>query len=286
MADIRNVLWIALVAVWALAPLAARGADEETSAAEAVVEYHVPYIDDGEFRHTCDIYVPPGEGPFPAVLMIHGGAWTSGSKGHMVAHARAVVEAGYTVVSINYRLAPKHKFPAQIDDCRSALAWMQENAAKYKIDPERIATYGYSAGGHLASLLGMQCCGEAEGPHVKCVIAGGAPCEFRNVPPNVDFFSFWLGGSRREKPENYRLASPTSFVTKQSPPVFFFHGEADNLVQRNSPEALAKLLTKEGVKTEFYNIDGKGHIGAFLDTKAPMEAVKFLDAVLKGAVSH
>jgi acetyl esterase/lipase len=253
----------------------------DTATPEPVVEYNVPYIDDGEFRHTCDVYLPPGDGPFPAVLMIHGGAWTSGSKGHMVAHARTVCAAGYTVVSINYRLAPKHLFPAQIDDCHAALAWMKTNAAKYKIDPERIATYGYSAGGHLASLLGMQCCGEAEGPHVKCVIAGGAPCEFRDIPPNVSAFSFWLGGSRKEKPDNYIQASPTNFVSKQSPPVFFFHGGDDNLVPRRSPDALDELLKKEGVKTQFYSIDGKGHIGAFLDTKAPTEAVKFLDSVLK-----
>jgi triacylglycerol lipase len=255
------------------------------AAPEPVVQYNIPYIDDGEFRHTCDIYLPPGDGPFPAVLMIHGGAWTSGSKGHMVAHARTVCAAGYTVVSINYRLAPKHPFPAQIDDCRAALGWMKTSAAKYKIDPERIATYGYSAGGHLACLLGMICCGNAEGAHVTCVIAGGAPCEFRTMPPNVNALSFWLGGTRKEKPENYRLASPTNFVTKNSPPVFFFHGEKDNLVPRTSTEALDELLKQVGVKTVFYSIDGKGHIGAFLDAKAPTEAVKFLDSVLKGAIS-
>ncbi len=270
---------IAAAVVLAASATGVRG--EEAASPEPEVQRNVPYGDDDDFRHTADIYMPPGEGPFPAVLMIHGGAWTSGSKGHMIGHARTVAEAGYTVVSINYRLAPKHPFPAQIDDCRAALAWMKTNAAKYKIDPERMATYGYSAGGHLASLLGMQCCGDADGPQVKCVIAGGAPCEFRDMPANVSALSFWLGGSRSEQPENYRLASPTTFVCKNSPPVFFFHGEKDNIVRLDSPAALDKLLQKEGVKTQFYSISGKGHIGAFLDAKAPTEAVKFLDSVLK-----
>ena len=85
--------------------------------AGVVVHRNVSYIDSGDLKHEADIYVPPGEGPFPGVLMIHGGAWTSGTKGHMLAHARTVVAAGYTVMNINYRLAPKDKFPAQVDDC-------------------------------------------------------------------------------------------------------------------------------------------------------------------------
>ena len=259
---------------------------------EVVVHRNVPYIDDGLSKHEADVYVPPGEGPFPAVLMIHGGAWTTGSKGHMLGHARTVVDAGYTVVSINYRLAPKHKFPAQLDDCKAAVRWMRTSAEKYKIDPKLIAAYGYSAGGHLACMLGMTDVDDGlegsdvpkDGPktRVQCVIAGGAPCEFRTLPKDVTALAYWLGGSRAQKPENYKLASPTTFASRDDPPVFFFHGEKDKLVPQISPKALEASLTGHGIDCEFYVVPKKGHIGAFLDRRPSQEAVKFLDRMLKG----
>ena len=258
---------------------------------EVVVHRNIAYVDSGDARHEADIYVPPGEGPFPGVLMIHGGAWMTGSKGHMLGHARTVVDAGYTVMSINYRLAPKHKFPAQVDDCKAAVRFMRDNAQKYKIDGKKIATYGYSAGGHLACLLGMtdaedglegsDLADEATDTRVQCVIAGGAPCEFRTMPKRVSALGYWLGGTREKVPENYRLASPTTFATADDPPVFFFHGEKDTLVPEISPKALMTALEAHDIKCQFHVVSGKGHIGAFLDRNSPKEAVKFLDAKLK-----
>lgn len=268
------------------------------AAEKLVVHRDVPYVDGGNVKQHADIYIPPGEGPFPAVLMIHGGAWASGSKGHMLAHARAVVEAGYTVVSINYRLAPKHPFPAQLEDCLAALQWMRTNAKKYKIDICRIATYGYSAGGHLACLLAMSngdhggefkaegdgagSKDEQDDTRVRCVVAGGAPCDFRNIPEDEEFFVYWLGGTRAEKPDVYQLASPVSFVSDDDPPVFFFHGEKDRVVPRRNPQILERALKDRGIKTDFYLLPGRGHIGTFLDQRPPEKAVEFLDAVLKG----
>jgi len=264
----------------------AAGAGEEVR-----VHRNVPYTDTGEVKQEADIYVPPEEGPFPGVLMIHGGAWTTGSKSHMLAHARTVAEAGYTVVSINYRLAPRHKFPAQIADCKAAVRWMRTHAGKYKIDPQRIAAYGYSAGGHLACLLGTtgpndrleggEVPDDAPATRLQCVVAGGAPCEFRTIPEGVKALAYWLGGSRAEKPEAYRRASPTNFATRDDPPVFFFHGEEDRLVPRDSPKTLQAALTARGVACEFYVVPGKGHIGAFLDRRPQERAVAFLDRVLK-----
>ena len=257
-------------------------------AEDIVVHRNIPYVEDGDPRQEADIYVPPGDGPFPGVLMIHGGAWAAGSKGHMVAHARTVVDAGYTVVAINYRLAPKHKFPAQVDDCKSALRWLRANAQDYKIDPKRIATYGYSAGGHLACMLGVTdaddgfgMADDAKDTRVQCVIAGGAPCEFRTMPKRISALSYWLGGSRDEVPDNYRLASPTTFATADDPPVFFFHGEKDSLVPEISPKALQAALESHGVDCQFHTVAGKNHFLTFLDPNPAKEAVKFLNAKLK-----
>ena len=99
---------------------------------------------------------------------------------------------GYAACSINYRLAPKYPFPAQIDDCKSAVRWLRSHAEKYKIDPARIGGFGYSAGGHLVALLGVTDRSDGlEGPdatadspstRLQCVVAGGAPCDFRALP--------------------------------------------------------------------------------------------------------
>jgi dipeptidyl aminopeptidase/acylaminoacyl peptidase len=92
---------------------------------------------------------------------------------------------------------------------------------------------------------------------------------------------FLLGGTRRERPAVYRLASPVQHVTRDDPPVFFFHGEDDVLVPRPGVERMARQLTDAGVKAETLILPGKGHITAFLDSSAPDRMVEFLDRVLK-----
>ena len=102
----------------------------------------------------ADIYMPLDDGPHAGVLLIHGGGWLAGDRSELRSIARKMAPLGYTVMAIDYRLAPKDKFPAQIEDCNAAISWMVENAAKYKIDPKRLGVWGYSSGGHLAALLG------------------------------------------------------------------------------------------------------------------------------------
>ena len=240
----------------------------------------------------CDIYTPQGEGPFPAILAVHGGAWRQGTKFAMLRHAWKMAQSGYVVVSINYRHAPKHPFPAQIHDCKHAIRWMRSNAEKYKIDPERIGAFGYSAGGHLVSLLGTSDKEDGlEGPvekefekfdtRVKAVAAGGAPCEFSWLDKDSKTLSYWLGGSRDQKPETYRAASPTTFVSADDPAFFFFHGDSDLLVPASSPQALHDLLEKAGVKSEFHTAKKGGHLGTFTDIRWMEQAIVFFDKHLK-----
>ncbi len=252
---------------------------------------NVVYAERGDQKLAGDIYVPPGEGPFPGVLMIHGGAWMSGAKWHMNRHAAVVSRAGYTVVSISYRLAPKDRFPAQIEDCRDAVRWMRRHADKYKIDANRIAVYGYSAGGHLAALLGVTGDDAADGgaagsgkpvsTRVQAVVAGGAPCNFQSMPPHAKTLAYFLGGTRSEKPDVYKQASPLAFVSTDDAPVFFFHGANDALVPKRSPTTMMSKLKETGVRCELYLVPDKGHIEAFLDEDVAPRAVRFLDSVLK-----
>ena len=240
----------------------------------------------------CDIYTPQGEGPFPAILAVHGGGWRQGTKFAMLRHAWKMAQSGYVVVSINYRHAPKHPFPAQIHDCKHAIRWMRSNAEELKIDPERIGAFGYSAGGHLVSLLGTSDKDDGlEGPiekefkkfdtRIKAVAAGGAPCEFSWLDKKSQVLSYWLGGSPKQKPKTYQAASPTTFVSADDPAFFFFHGEKDLIVPASSPQALHDLLKKSGVQSEYYTAKGYGHIGTFSDIRWMEQAIVFFDRHLK-----
>ena len=103
-----------------------------------------------------DVYQSAGDStPRPLILVIHGGYWKSGDKAVHVQQGVEFVELGYTVASVNYRLSAEHKFPAAIEDVFAAIEYLTEHAAEYSIDPERIVTYGGSAGGHLSAFIGL-----------------------------------------------------------------------------------------------------------------------------------
>jgi triacylglycerol lipase len=287
----NRVAWIIVVAIGWLA-----GIVSSSRAAPFSVQRDVVYGTSENVELKADIYQPRDEAPCPAVVMIHGGAWLSGSKIQVAHHAMRIAKRGYVVMAINYRLAPKYTFPAQIDDCRAAVQWIRRNSQAYRVDPSRVAAYGYSAGGHLACLLGTSenkdrdalqggqvRIGEnpMESVRVQAVVAGGAPCEFRLLPDDSKFLSFWLGGTRAERPELYEAASPTTFASADDPPVFLFHGERDQLVPSSNPQFLKVALEKAGVPVEMHVVKDAGHIGAYLDAHTVEMAGAFLDRVLK-----
>ncbi|MEM9353300.1 MAG: alpha/beta hydrolase [Planctomycetota bacterium] len=233
----------------------------------------------------ADVYQPDGEGPFPGVVLVHGGAWYMGSRHNMAWCARRLARLGFTAVSISYRLAPQHKFPAQIDDCRDAVRWMRANADRLKIDPQRIGGFGYSAGGHLVALLGATAEADEKGPtagdtarssRLQAIAAGGAPCEFRFLPADLDLLTYWLGGPRRAAAEAYRLASPTVFASADDPPMVFWHGSRDRTVPISSARAMVRALRAAGGSAELHVVEGKGHTQAFFDAEAFDACVRFL----------
>eukprot|EP00913_Durusdinium_trenchii_P023415 g21993.t1 len=233
-----------------------------------------------------DAYLPVTKGPHPAVLVVHGGAWASGSRRQLARYGRALAEHGYAAFLNSYRLAPKHKFPAQIEDCRAAVVWIRENAKKYSVDVNRIGGIGYSAGGHLVALLGTtgakkKVDGKTVDTRLHCVCAGGAPCDFRELPENSRGLAFWLGGTRKQKPEVYEQASPAAYVTEKCPPMFFFHGSADNLVDIDSPKGMMKLLEAKKVPTEIHIRKGAGHIATALTYECITQSIAFFDKHLK-----
>jgi acetyl esterase/lipase len=261
------------------------------SAGEVDVTYGETYVDRESGPLKADIYVPRGEGPFPGVLVVHGGAWKMGNRWQLGGVAQLLAEHGFTAVAISYRLAPEYKFPAQSDDCKAAVRWMRSNAAKWKIDADHIGGFGYSAGAHLVSLLGTT--GPEDGlegiadatklpsTRLQAVAAGGAPCDFRPLPVDTDFLAFWLGGSRGQLPEQYRRASPAAFITADDPPFFFFHGENDELVPLMSPAQMQRELAAAGVSAELYTVPKLGHIACGMDRGAIDRSIAFLEQHLK-----
>jgi acetyl esterase/lipase len=213
-----------------------------------------------------------------------------GTRADFAAIAHRLAENGYTAVAIDYRLAPTYKFPAQIYDCQAAVRWMRSHASDLKIDPARIGGFGYSAGGHLVALLGTLDDKQLREPglpanalsaRLQVVVAGGAPCDFRVLPATSDRVAFWIGGTRNDMPNEYRNASPASFITRDDPPMYFFHGQQDLLVPVESPTEMVKLLKGAHVTAEMCVVKDAGHIQALFDRGALEHGLAFADKYLK-----
>ena len=160
--------------------------------------------------------------------------------------------------------------------------------------PRAHRRFGYSAGAHLVSLLGtsdpadglegIEASPSLPSTRLQAVAAGGAPCDFRPIPADVDGLAFWLGGTPGEAPDQYRLASPATFVTPDDPPFFFFHGENDQMVPLVSPVQMRAELEAAGVPAELYVAPRLGHIACCMHREAIDKAVEFLERNLKASV--
>ena len=252
------------------------------------------------------VYVERQSGPLKLPMFMYRTAtgrfrrcsWSTAGRGrrdqgtNSPAVAQALAKHGYTTAAISYRLAPQDKFPAQLYDCQAAVRWLRANAAKYKVDSQRVGGYGYSAGGHLVALLGAMddddfrepgVAADAPSARLQVVVAGGAPCDFRVLPADSGRLAYWLGGTPAEKPEAYKEASPYAYITPDDPPMFFFHGGADNLVPIRSPKRMVAGLKAAHVPAEFYEVPGAGHLAAVINRPAMLAALAFVDEKLKSA---
>jgi acetyl esterase/lipase len=225
--------------------------------------------------------LPRGEGPHPAVLLLHGGGLAdSGGRWQMAGIAGRLARRGYVVVNSTYRTVPKYQHPVPLEDVREALRWMRSDAgAAHGIDPLRIAVFGYSAGGYLASLAALT---EPEGPtRVKAIVAGGAPSDMIFYAEG-DLVPKYLGGRLYDVPKRFYEASPANYVAKSSPPIFLYYGGRDRLVRPEHPLLMADTYRRAGARHEMREIPRLGHISTFLfSTREVDEAIDFLDGVLK-----
>lgn len=260
---------------------------------------------DGPSDGLCDVYLPqpksdsgvPAGKRWPVILLVHGGGWAIGDKWTMDRHARKLVKRGFAAVSVNYRLAPTSKFPDQVDDIRSALVWITQHAKEYSFDPQRVGLYGYSAGGHLVSLVATLADEPWDTvrrttswsqddvrwkaiPAIGAVCIGGPPTDFRSLPLDNTSLAFFLGGSRRELPNVYVAASPICFTSPKDPPFQIIHGEADGIVSIDNSKEFHRALVKSRVDASIETLPKKGHFLTFISPQLTDWMLSFFEKQL------
>ncbi|MGQ0697721.1 MAG: alpha/beta hydrolase fold domain-containing protein [Panacagrimonas sp.] len=232
----------------------------------------------------ADVYRPDGQGPFPSVLLIHGGAWKRGDRDQVTSLADRIASRGYLVVNTTYRLVPKYIYPAQLHDVQQAARWMYANAKQYDIDSERIGAFGYSAGGHLAALLGHIADDPKLGDlntRMKVIVAGGTPADL-TLYEGGHLVPAFMGGSREEKLDTFREASPVTHVNGGDPPVFIYHATLDDYVPFEQATKYKAKLDGVGITNELFVIKKHGHISAFFADGAAVDAaLDFMDRYLR-----
>lgn len=260
------------------------------------------YAKAGEKSLKLDLYLPKAsaERP-PLVVWIHGGAWRAGSKENMP--LGWLLEHGYALASINYRLSQEATFPAQIQDSKAAIRWLRAHAAEYGYNADRIGVSGASAGGHLVAMLGTaggvkELEGEVGGnldrsSDVQAVVNFFGPTNLISMcsqPSRMNHAapdspeSRLIGGAVLEHKDKAAAASPVTYVTANDPPFMTIHGDEDPLVPVQQGQELHAALKAAGVKSHMDIIEGGGHGGAgFHDDPARRERIRaFLDEHLKG----
>lgn len=247
----------------------------------AVVIEDMPFLDQNGTHLTGDLYLPAGDGRHPAVLLIHGGGWRNGDPGQMAHLGRRLAAAGFVAYSASYRFAPEHRHPTQLQDVRKALTWL---IGHERVDPQRVAVWGYSAGAHLALLLGFgaeaDAAAETTPRRPAAVVAGGSPTDFERFDADGPLLVNLLGATRDEDPDAWRRVSPIHWADTESPPIYLYHGRQDRVVDVGHARALHSRLEELGVSVDYDEVSW-GHFWVFLGNRSvEQRATEFLQRTL------
>jgi acetyl esterase/lipase len=249
--------------------------------------------------NTLDLYLPKADAPLPLVIWIHGGGWQAGSKDDG-GPALGLLNKGYAVASINYRLSQEAIYPAQIEDCKAAVRFLRAEAKQYNIAPDQIGVWGASAGGHLVALLGTTGGAkelEGDGPNkavssaVQAVVDFFGPTDMLQMKAQADAqadvksvlnadaadspVGKLFGGPVQEHKDLAHKADPIHYISKDAAPFLIMHGDKDNIVPLGQSKILDEALKAAKVESTLVVIEGAGHGGP--DFGSPDNLQKIVD---------
>jgi acetyl esterase/lipase len=232
------------------------------------VQQDVPYSTLGDHSLMLDIYQPSEQSsaPRPAVVLIHGGGWTSFDKATMHTMGMFLARCGFVAFAVDYRLmhGNENLWPAQLDDVQRAVRWIRANAAKYRVDPDHIGAFGHSAGAQLAALLGMEETRDNSdaalakySSRVQAVVEVSGPTDFTTHRDADDdaFLATFFGGDYAQRSKVWQDASPVFHVSKNVSPFLIMHGTQDADVPIAQSQELADKLREAGASVKFVTVE-------------------------------
>jgi acetyl esterase/lipase len=226
----------------------------------------------GRTELRLDIAYPvEGTGPFPAVVVLYGGAWRTGNKWGNRSTLAQFARRGYVAISPQYRHCPRDIFPAQVHDVKAAVRWLRAHAAEYRVDVDHVGAMGFSAGGHLSMMLGVT--GPDDGlegdvppgspsSKVQAVVNFFGPSDLTatDVPDiSVGLVRDFLGAWNTARPDLAARASPLTYLSKDDAPILIFHGTKDQLVPPSQATKLAEAMSRVGLPGRLELLVGEGH---------------------------
>ncbi|MFL1013458.1 alpha/beta hydrolase [Flavisericum labens] len=268
-----------------------------------LVSDSIKYKEDITYKKTetsklkLDVYYPKDncKKAFPAVLLIHGGGWLTGSKENERVMAQHLALNGYVGIAVAYRLGFEAKYPAGVNDLKDAIVWAKKHAKKYNINPDKIAVLGASAGAQLATLIGttpnstIYNVDEKISNEVQAIVNVDGIVSFihpeaaaESKPGKESMGGIWLNGEKEENFKNWKEASPLEYVGKNTPPTLFinssyarFHAGRDDMIS---------ILNKHNIYSEVHILEGSPHsfwlMHPWFDTTLNY-TVNFLNKVFK-----
>lgn len=289
-----------------------RANDERTSTEESRVvapkqkEHRDVAYGEVSRRQVLDLFLPnDADGPFPLIVYIHGGGYMSGSKAELTPEIRRAAHTrGYAVASIDYRLLDESDYPTQINDVKAAIRWLKEHADEYALDAHSVATWGFSAGGHLSALAATSGfvteledpAYDGSGPNstVRAAIDWAGPADFFAIERMLDqrrrqgtynprYELSYLSDEVKSDPALVRSADPATHADPGDPPVLIQHGRLDGVVPVTQSEYLAEQLRAQiGEDKVELRIEPKsGHVSPVFWSAANIErTLDWLDAAL------
>ncbi|MDB4638049.1 MAG: alpha/beta hydrolase [Planctomycetaceae bacterium] len=281
-----------------LAVLVLNSITAESFAVETTVRRDIEYATVDDHRLLLDLYLPDREGPHPVIVWVHGGAWRAGSKKSMPLDE--LVNIGYAIASIDYRLSPVAPFPAQVHDIKAAIRFLRAHTDEYGLNTKNIAIAGSSAGGHLAALVGVTNGNEYHegkvGQHldqssdVAAIIDMYGPTNFLTIlnqsTPHglgvrIPALQLLLRKQPTDDPVLAKLASPVYHIDAADPPLLVIHGVQDPQVPISQSLELHGVYKNKGRSVHLHMIYDGVHGGPSFTDPARIKLMdKFLSPIL------